>query len=94
MLSSKDDLKIKMLNYVKKRAFAGKVPVLGVCLGHECLVTVYGGEIVHAGEIVHGKTSSITHDGKGVFAGIPNNVNVIRYHSLAGTIDLCFNVFY
>jgi len=68
------------------KAFAGKVPVLGVCLGHECLVTVYGGEIVHAGEIVHGKTSSITHDGKGVFAGIPNNVNVIRYHSLAASI--------
>lgn len=68
------------------RAFAGKVPVLGVCLGHECLVTVYGGEIVHAGEIVHGKTSVISHDGKGVFVDIPNNIQVIRYHSLAANV--------
>jgi anthranilate synthase/aminodeoxychorismate synthase-like glutamine amidotransferase len=67
------------------RAFAGKVPVLGVCLGHQCVYEVYGGTVTGAGEIMHGKTSAITHDGKGVFAGIPSPFKAIRYHSLAGT---------
>jgi anthranilate synthase/aminodeoxychorismate synthase-like glutamine amidotransferase len=51
--------------------FAGRIPILGVCLGHQCLAEVYGGRIVRATELVHGKTSAIHHDGRGVFAGLP-----------------------
>eukprot|EP01119_Soliformovum_irregulare_P001344 TRINITY_DN11070_c0_g1_i1.p1 TRINITY_DN11070_c0_g1~~TRINITY_DN11070_c0_g1_i1.p1 ORF type:complete len:765 (-),score=245.42 TRINITY_DN11070_c0_g1_i1:23-2317(-) len=69
------------------RAFEGKVPILGVCLGLECMYEVYGGKITHCGEIKHGKTSPITHDGKGVFSGIPQNIPVTRYHSLAAPAD-------
>ncbi len=67
------------------REFAGKVPVLGVCLGHQCIYDVYGGTVANAGEIKHGKTSTISHDGKGVFNGLPDGFNAVRYHSLAGT---------
>jgi anthranilate synthase/aminodeoxychorismate synthase-like glutamine amidotransferase len=67
------------------RAFAGKVPVLGVCLGHQCIYDVYGGEVRGAGEIKHGKVSAISHDGRGVFQGIPEGFHAARYHSLAGT---------
>jgi anthranilate synthase/aminodeoxychorismate synthase-like glutamine amidotransferase len=67
------------------REFAGKVPVLGVCLGHQCIYDVYGGTVTGAGEIRHGKISRIKHDGKGVFAGIPAEFAACRYHSLAGT---------
>ena len=67
------------------RAFAGRVPVLGVCLGHQCIYDVYGGTVSGAGEIKHGKTSSISHDGRGVFSGLPEGFTAIRYHSLAGT---------
>ena len=67
------------------REFAGKVPVLGVCLGHQCIFDVYGGTVAGAGEIKHGKTSTIEHDGEGVFREIPERFNAVRYHSLAGT---------
>ncbi|MEP7215768.1 MAG: aminodeoxychorismate/anthranilate synthase component II [Anaerolineaceae bacterium] len=67
------------------REFAGKVPVLGVCLGHQCIYEVFGGTVAGAGEIKHGKQSVIEHDGKGVFAGLPSGFRGARYHSLAGT---------
>ena len=63
-------------------AFAGRIPVLGVCLGHQCLVQHFGGEIVRAERLMHGKTSLATHDGKGVFAGLPPCMEIGRYHSL------------
>jgi anthranilate synthase/aminodeoxychorismate synthase-like glutamine amidotransferase len=64
------------------RHFAGRRPVLGVCLGHQCLGQVYGGEVVRAAEIMHGKTSLIHHTGGGVFAGLPSPFEATRYHSL------------
>ena len=65
------------------RRFAGQVPILGVCLGHQCIGAAFGGKIVGAGEIMHGKSSVIEHDGMGVYAGLPNPIEAIRYHSLA-----------
>jgi anthranilate synthase component II len=62
--------------------FAGRRPVLGVCLGHQCIGQVYGGEVVRAPEIMHGKTSLVRHNGTGVFAGLPDPVEATRYHSL------------
>lgn len=63
--------------------FGGRIPILGVCLGHQCIGQVYGAAVDHAGEIKHGKTSLIYHDGKGVFKGINNPFPAVRYHSLA-----------
>jgi len=65
------------------KQFGESIPILGVCLGHQCVGYSYGGSIVGAGEIMHGKTSLINHDGKGVFKGLPNPFEAIRYHSLA-----------
>ena len=65
------------------RRFAGKVPIFGVCLGHQCIGEVFGGVVAGAGEILHGKVSRITHDGKGVFAGLSSPIEATRYHSLA-----------
>ena len=65
------------------KRFAGRVPILGVCLGHQAIGEAFGGRIVRAREIMHGKTSPITHDGQGVFRGLPSPYTVIRYHSLA-----------
>ncbi len=67
----------ELIDYMK-----GKVPILGICLGHQAIGEVFGGKIVNAGEIVHGKTSPIKHCGKGIFEGIPQNVEIGRYHSL------------
>ncbi|MDX1443997.1 MAG: aminodeoxychorismate/anthranilate synthase component II [Gammaproteobacteria bacterium] len=64
------------------REYAGKIPVLGVCLGHQSIGQVYGGTIGHAKQVMHGKTSMIHHDGKGVFANMPSPYEVTRYHSL------------
>jgi anthranilate synthase/aminodeoxychorismate synthase-like glutamine amidotransferase len=64
------------------RELAGEIPILGVCLGHQAIGEVYGGEVVAAPTLMHGKTSSIHHDGRGVFAGLPDPFVATRYHSL------------
>lgn len=63
--------------------FAGKTPVLGVCLGHQSIGAAFGGDIVHAKQLMHGKTSQVHHTDSGVFKGLPNPLTVTRYHSLA-----------
>jgi anthranilate synthase/aminodeoxychorismate synthase-like glutamine amidotransferase len=66
------------------RAFAGKIPILGVCLGHQAIGLVYGGKVVHAKKLMHGKTSDITCDGQGIFKGLDSRpFKAMRYHSLA-----------
>jgi anthranilate synthase/aminodeoxychorismate synthase-like glutamine amidotransferase len=67
--------------------FAGQLPVLGVCLGHQALIEVYGGEIVRAERLMHGKTSTVRHVGRGVFEGLPNPLEAGRYHSLIAKRD-------
>ena len=64
------------------RRFGPRLPLLGVCLGHQAIGDVYGGEVVRAGRLMHGKTSPILHDGRGIFAGLPSPFEATRYHSL------------
>ncbi len=74
---------------------AAGVPVLGVCLGHQCIGQVFGGEVVRAERVMHGKTSEVQHDGRGVFAGLPDPFTATRYHSLvvdADSIPDCLEV--
>nr|CDQ35016.1 Anthranilate synthase component II [Virgibacillus halodenitrificans] len=67
------------------KAYAGKVPILGICLGHEAIAEAFGGYIEHAREVMHGKVSHVHHDGRGVFTGVSQPVRVTRYHSLIVT---------
>lgn len=77
------------------KAFAGRVPILGVCLGHQALAEAFGGRVIHAPTLVHGKTSQIIHDTKGIFAGLPNPFAATRYHSLcvdASSLPECLEI--
>jgi len=65
------------------REFAGKIPILGVCLGHQSIGAAFGGQVVHAKQLMHGKTSPVHHLGTGIFRGLPDPLLVTRYHSLA-----------
>jgi anthranilate synthase component 2 len=67
------------------RTFAGRAPILGVCLGHQAIVEAFGGEVGYAKELLHGKASPVRHDGRGLFAGLPGSFDAGRYHSLAAT---------
>lgn len=75
--------------------FFGKLPILGVCLGHQCIAQAFGASIVRASRIMHGKTSEIEHDAKGVFSGLLNPFEATRYHSLIvkeGSLPDCFEI--
>ncbi len=77
------------------RAFAGKIPIFGVCLGHQSIAQVFGGDVIRAEQLMHGKTSDIYHDGKTVFAGLEQPFSAARYHSLIvkkETLPACFEI--
>jgi anthranilate synthase/aminodeoxychorismate synthase-like glutamine amidotransferase len=77
------------------RYFAGKIPILGVCLGHQSIGEAFGGDTIRASRLMHGKTSPISHDGKGVFTNLPNPFEAMRYHSLvvsAATMPECLEI--
>jgi anthranilate synthase/aminodeoxychorismate synthase-like glutamine amidotransferase len=81
------------INAIKE--FGKKIPTLGVCLGHQAIGEAYGGVVIRAGRIMHGKTSMINHDGKGIFTGLPNPFEAVRYHSLLverATLPACFEI--
>ncbi|MCU0870268.1 MAG: aminodeoxychorismate/anthranilate synthase component II [Burkholderiales bacterium] len=69
------------------RRYAGRIPILGVCLGHQSIGEAFGGDVVHAKRLMHGKTSPITHHGEGVFRGLPSPFTATRYHSLVVARD-------
>ena len=69
------------------QAFAGRIPIFGVCLGHQSLVEAFGGKVIRAQRLMHGKVSPVLHDGKGVFAGMPQDFEAGRYHSLIAEAD-------
>ena len=77
------------------RRFGGKLPILGVCLGHQSMAVAYGGEVIRATRLMHGKTSQITHDGKTIFRSLPNPFEATRYHSLIvnrANLPDCFEI--
>ena len=77
------------------RRFAGRLPLMGVCLGHQAIAQAFGGRIVAAQKLMHGKTSRLRHDGQGLFRGFPQSMEAMRYHSLAverATLPDCFKV--
>ncbi len=77
------------------RNFGGSIPILGVCLGHQSIGEAYGGTVIRAGRIMHGKTSIMSHDGRGVFTGLPNPFDGMRYHSLVveeATLPDCLEI--
>ena len=81
------------INAIKE--FGKKIPTLGVCLGHQAIGEAYGGVVVRAGRIMHGKTSMISHDGRGIFKGLPDPFEAVRYHSLLverETLPDCFEI--
>ncbi|SDE74482.1 aminodeoxychorismate/anthranilate synthase component II [Sporomusa acidovorans] len=83
-------ISLKLIQY-----FKGKIPMLGVCLGHQAIGQAFGGEVVRAPRLMHGKTSQIYHDGKGVFAGLESPLTATRYHSLIvkkETLPACFEI--
>jgi anthranilate synthase/aminodeoxychorismate synthase-like glutamine amidotransferase len=87
---SKAGISIEAIRY-----FAGSIPILGVCLGHQSVGEAFGGETVRAARLMHGKTSPISHDGKGVFTNLPNPFDAMRYHSLIAsesTLPKCLEI--
>ena len=77
------------------RRFSGTLPVLGVCLGHQSLAVAYGGEVIRASRLMHGKTSMVQHDGKTIYRGLPNPFEATRYHSLIvnrANLPACFEI--